>query len=158
MYCQLYDLPAGRRQKKGAVSTTLHYFTVRERLRQPSSKVMHISFVAFFKAGKNQTVEPSKHPPKCMKIGMLPEMVGARNSLLAGTDELGKRPAYVKIELKNIYVQIKKLFAESVGCGRNAVSDCVEQRARSIASSVSSGAVFSGAPGSSPASLQHAHR
>ena len=53
MYCQLYDLPAGRRQKKGAVSTTLHYFTVRERLRQPSSKVMHISFVAFFKAGKN---------------------------------------------------------------------------------------------------------
>jgi hypothetical protein len=37
------------------VSTTLDYFTVRERLRQPSSKVMHISFVAFFKAGKNQT-------------------------------------------------------------------------------------------------------
>jgi len=92
------------------VSTTLDYFTGRERLRQPSSEVMPISFVAFFKAGKNQTVEPSKHPPKCMKIGMLPEMVGARNSLLAGTDELGKRPAYVKIELKNIYVQIKKLF------------------------------------------------
>jgi hypothetical protein len=41
-----------------------------------------------------------------MKIGVLPEMVGARDSLLAGTDELGKRPAYVKIELKNIYVQI----------------------------------------------------
>jgi hypothetical protein len=106
MYCQLYDLPAGRRQKKGAVSTTLHYSTVRERLRQPSSKVMHISFVAFSKAGKNQTVEPSKYPPKCMEIGTLPEMTGARNSLLAGTDELGERPAYVKIELKNIYVQI----------------------------------------------------
>jgi hypothetical protein len=41
-----------------------------------------------------------------MEIGTLPEMTGARNSLLAGTDELGERPAYVKIELKNIYVQI----------------------------------------------------
>jgi len=44
-----------------------------------------------------------------------------------------------------------------VGCGRNAVSDCVEQRACSIAPSVSSEALFSGAPGSSPASLQHSH-
>jgi hypothetical protein len=41
-----------------------------------------------------------------MKIGTLPELIGARNSPLAGTDELGKRSAYVKIELKNIYVQI----------------------------------------------------
>jgi hypothetical protein len=90
MYCQLYDLPAGRRQKKGAVSTTLHYFTVRERLRQPSSKVMHISFVAFFKAGKNQTVEPSKYPPKFRKMGKLLEMIGAGNSLLAGHGLIGR--------------------------------------------------------------------
>jgi len=66
---------------------------------------MQISFVAFFKASKNQTVDPSKCTPNCMKIRILPEMAGARSSLPAGTDELGERPAYVKIELKNIYVQ-----------------------------------------------------
>lgn len=50
--------------------------------------------------------DPDRYKRRCMKIGTLPELIGARNSPLAGTDELGKRSAYVKIELKNIYVQI----------------------------------------------------
>jgi hypothetical protein len=38
MYCQLYDLPLGRRQKKEAVSTTLDYSTGGKRVRQPFGK------------------------------------------------------------------------------------------------------------------------
>jgi len=51
---------------------------------------MHIPFRRFLQGRQESNCRAVEDPTQCMKLGMLPEMAGARNSLLAGTDELGK--------------------------------------------------------------------